>query len=177
MKGTLIQLSMLFAIILISYSCKKKTEQEPKIEIDETNLTVCPDRGDCHYLFTEHADINDESMLLKIGDYRLFWIDFENPTMNSKLYIKARMQGKDFLLDKTAIVAGRVRLTRGCPSCLMSPFKILEDGFVKGINLTPGKPADQTKWLLEIKLIMEGMGTLKDTVYVKQYFYPNFIYN
>jgi|GEM_PF-619775 len=180
MKKTTLQLLMLLAIILISPSCKKKAEQEPKIEIDEKNLTVCPDKANCQYLFTENADVNEGPSLLKSGAYRLFWSDVRTTGMRATLYIKAPMQGKDFLLDKMAILAGRVKLVRNCPACLMFeiPYKMV-DGYVKGVNLTPERSADQAKWLLEIKVILQSEhdSSVKETIVVKQYFYPNFVYN
>jgi hypothetical protein len=53
------------------------------------------------------------------------------------------------------------------------------DGYVKGLNLFREKSADQTKWVIEAKIILqaESEPSVKDTLYVKQYFYPNFIYN
>lgn len=78
------------------------------------------------------------------------------------------MQGSSFQLDKSAIAAGRVVLYRSCPACSMFPLKPV-DGYVKGINLTPEKPADQTKWLLEAKIILgdaSGETSYRDTLYV-----------
>ena len=170
----------LFAIILISSACSKQKdkETEPKIEIDEKNLTACPENASCQYLFTENTDLGEQPGTLRSGAYRLFWSEIQTPGMSAKLYIKGPMQGKDFSLGKADILEGRVKLVRSCPACSMIPFKEL-DGYVKGVNLTPEKPADQAKWLLEIKVIMgfDEEAVVKDTVYVKQYFYPNFVYN
>lgn len=180
MKNISIQVMVLFTIILINLSCSKdkNKEEKPKIEIDEKNLTVCPDNANCQFLFTENGDLNESPSTLKTGTYRLFWSDVQTPGMSAKLYIKAPMQGKDFSLDKADILAGRIKLFQICPACLTVPFKEL-DGYVKGINLTPDKPADQTKWLLEIKVVLgvDEESYVKDTVYIKQYFYPNFVYN
>lgn len=170
----------LFAVILISFSCSKHKdkEAEPKMEIDEKNLTACPENASYQYLFTENTDLGERPGTLKSGAYRLFWSEIQTPGMSAKLYIKAPMQGKDFSLDKTAILAGQVKLIQSCPACAMIPFKEL-DGYVKGINLTPEKPADQAKWLLEIKVVVgfDEEVISKDTIYIKQYFYPNFVYN
>ena len=180
MKKTTIQLLMLLAIVLINFSCSKDRDKEPKIEIDEKNLTACPENANCQYLFTESADLNEGPSIFKTGSYRVFWSNVQIPGMSATLYIKAPMQGKDFLLDKTAILAGRVKLVRNCPACLMFeiPFKEV-DGYVKGINLTPGKRTDETRWLLEVNLILEAQdgSDAKSTVSIKQYFYPNFVLN
>lgn len=177
MKRTLIQLSMLFTIVLISFSCKKKTEQEPRIEIDETNLTVCLEKGTCQYLFTEYADVSEQPAIFKSGDYRIFWSEVQSPGITARIYVKAPMHSNTFSLGKADILDGRVKLFTSCPACLTAPFKPV-DGYVKGINLTPDRPADQTKWLLEIKIVsrVEGSANL-ETLVVKQYFYPNFVYN
>lgn len=170
MKKTIVQLLMLFAISLINLSCSK--EKNPKAAIDEYNLTACPEGTTCQYLFTENADLNEEVSSPKTGPYRLFYSSVKTPAMLVQLYIKAPMQGNDFVLDKAAILSGRVKLVNNCANCLMATQTIV-DGFVKGINLTLNKPADRTKWLLEIKVLLSG----GDTIYVKQYFYPNFVYN
>nr|WP_121269144.1 hypothetical protein [Pedobacter schmidteae] len=177
MKRTVIQLSLLIAITLFTISCKKRN-QEPKVQIDETNLTVCPDKGTCQYLFTEHADLNDRpevSALFKTGNYRVFWSNVEYPGVTARIYIKAPMQGTSFSLNKADVLAGRVVLFTSCPTCLTAVFKPV-DGYVKGINLTPEKRADQAKWLLEIKIVsrIEGSANV-ETLLVKQYFYPNFV--
>jgi hypothetical protein len=176
MKRIFIQLVALSAITLISFSCKKKNE-ETKIEIDESNLTVCPDRGTCQYLFTENADLKEQPAIFKTGDYRLFWSEVQSSGLTARIYIKAPMQGKSFSLSKDDILAGRLILFTSCPTCLTATFTPV-DGYVKGINLTPEKPADQTKWLLDIKVVsrIEGSPNL-ETLLVKQYFYPNFIFN
>lgn len=180
MKKTTIQLLVLFTMILVNLSCSKDKdkEKEPKIEIDEKNLTACPDHASCQFLFTENRDLNESPATLKAGTYRLFWSDIQTPGMSAQLYIKAPMHGKSFSLDKADILAGRVKLIQICSSCSTVPLKEL-DGSIKGINLTPDKPADQTKWLLEIKLILgvDAESYVKDTVYIKQYFYPNFVFN
>jgi hypothetical protein len=177
MKRTTIQL-LLSALILTHSACSKKDNLD-KIKIEETDLTLCPENSECEYLFTENADIEGTMPTFKSGAYRLFWAGITQPGMDSRLYLKAPMQGNSFQLDKSAIAAGRVVLYRSCLACSMFPLKPV-DGYVKGINLTPEKPADQTKWLLEAKIILgdaSGETSYRDTLYVKQYFYPNFVYN
>lgn len=179
MKRTTIKLLLLSALILTQSACSKKEDLD-KIKIDETNLTACPENTNCEYLFTESADIEGTMPTFKSGGYRLFWANVNYKSVNSKLYLKAPMKGSTFQLDKSAIVAGSVTLFRNCPTCLMTPTVSIADGYVKGVNLNPEKPADQTKWLLEAKIILEdtiGGTVYRDTLYIKQYFYPNFVYN
>jgi hypothetical protein len=180
MKKKSIHLLILLTVILINLSCTKDKEpqKQPKIEIDGKNLTACPEKATCQYLFAENTDLNIEPIIFKTGNYRVFWSEVQTPDMSAKLYIKAPMQGKDFSLGKTDILEERVKLIRACPACSMIPLKEL-DGYVKGINLTPDKPGDQAKWLLEIKLIVgaDDESYVKDAIYIKQYFYPNFVYN
>jgi hypothetical protein len=179
MKRTTIKLLLLSTLVLTQSACSKKDNLD-KIKIDETGLTSCPENAHCEYLFTESADIEGTMPTFKSGGYRLFWANVDYKGVNSKLYLKAPMQGNKFQLDKSAIVAGNALLFRNCPTCLMTPVMPVTDGYVKGVSLTPEKQADQTKWLLEAKIILKdeiGGTTYRDTVYVKQYFYPNFVYN
>lgn len=179
MKRISVQLLMLSTLILTQYACSKDDELD-KIKIEEKNLTSCPDKSQCQFLFTENADIEGTMPTFKSGDYRLFWAGITQPGMESRLYLKAPMKGNSFQFDKSAIEAGKVVLYRSCPACFMFPLRPIADGYVKGVNLTPNKPADQTKWLLEAKIILEdgsGETSYRDTLYIKQYFYPNFVYN
>lgn len=179
MKRIATQLILLAGVISMQIACTKKSDLE-RLGIDDANLTTCPANSDCEYLFTENADIEGAVPTFKSGNYRMFWAGITEPGMDSRLYIKAPMTGNSFYLDKSSIAGGSVVLYRSCAACLMFPLRPIADGYVKGINLTPGRPADQTKWLVEARVILEdssGGSTFKDTLYVKQYFYPNFVYN
>lgn len=147
--------------------------------IDESNLTDCPANATCQYLFTENVDLNPNSFSApQQGRYRLFWAEAKQAESTMSVYVKAAMEGTKFELTKADVLAERVLLYRSCPTCMMIPFKVV-DGYAKGVNMTPEKPADQTKWLLEIKLVIryEGTSMADETVFIKQYFYPNFVYN
>jgi hypothetical protein len=178
MKKITVYLLALSLFSATEFSCKKKEKVEPKIEIDEKNLTQCPESASCQFLFTERADVDVWETIVRTGDYRLFWAGINYNGVDSKLYIKAPMKGNSFSMNKADILAGRIYYVQSCPACLLNPLKPIE-GYVKGINLTPERPADQSKWLLEIKLYMvpiEG-DHVTDTLSVKQYFQPNFMFD
>ena len=179
MRKITIQLLMVMTTILICTSCSKDKGKITKDEIDEKNLTPCPENADCQYLFTEDADLSEDGSKLITGPYRLFWADIQTPGYRTTLYIKAPMEGKSFSINKKAMLGGKVKLIRSCAACLMTPFRLIEDGYIKGVNLTPDKQADQTKWLLEAEVILEATGqpAKRDTLHVKQYFDPNFVFN
>lgn len=174
---TLLYFTLLIVSIL-NVSCNKDRGLKPSVEMDETNLTACPANTNCESLFTEHAQFVAQDGIKKFGKYRLFWASTFSSGMTSTIYVEAPMEGDTFSLGKEDILAGRVKFLQYCPACNTIDYKPI-DGYVKGSNLTPDKRADQTKWLLEIKIILgvEGNASLKQTMYIKQYFYPNFIYD
>lgn len=171
MKNLLKSLLIVPAIMVLS-SCKQNNV------VPDDNLTSCPVNGTCTSLFTEQADVNVQNWTFMNGPYRLFWYDYKTGGLTTKLYIKAPIDGTSFSLGKTDVLAERVVFTQSCVSCNFIPLKAI-DGYVKGKNMEPGKRADQTRWLLEGKIILQGVNEplAKDTLYFKQYFYPNFIYN
>jgi len=169
----------LLLLVSISLSCSKRNDENAAPVIDEKNLTACPLNANCQYLFTERADINPGHGNLITGNYRVFWSSVVNQGVNAVIYIKAPMTVKSFILKREDIVGGKIEISRSCPACLFAASKLV-DGYVKGINLSPDQPADQTKWILEAQIISEsvyGASPVRDTVTVKQYFYPNFVYN
>ncbi len=169
---TLQKLLLMVPVIMVLASCKQTNV------VPDENLTTCPTNGTCSALFTEEADINTQYMSLMTGIYRVFWYNYQVGGLSSKLYVKAPMEGTSFTLGKADILAGQVIFAQSCPSCNLIPLKAV-DGYVKGKNMEPGKRSDQTRWLLEGKIILQGVNEplAKDTLYFKQYFYPNFIYN
>ncbi|MFA6084006.1 hypothetical protein [Mucilaginibacter sp.] len=158
-------------------SCTKKGDVQKEVKIDDKNLTSCRSGAGCEYLFTEQADLKVDNSF-KTGTYRLFWFKEQSPGISTSVYIKAPMQGNSFELTKADLLANRVQFSQLCPACYLISFKPV-DGYVKGVNTTPEKPADQARWLLEGKVILQGTAdpSIKDTVFVKQYFSPNFIFN
>jgi hypothetical protein len=163
--------------IALFLSCTKKGDVQKELKIDDKNLTSCRSGAGCEYLFTEQADLNADNGF-KTGTYRLFWFKEQSPGFSTTVYIKAPMQGNSFELTKADLLAGRVQFSQSCPTCYLIPFKPV-DGYVKGINTAPEKPADQIRWLLEGKVILQATAnpSIRDTVFVKQYFSPNFVLN
>ena len=178
MRTQITFITLIIAGTLFGTSCSKKNDGEPVVMVDEKNLTGCPLNADCQYLFTERADVNSGPGTFTTGSYRVFWNSTLIEGRSAVLYIKAPMAGNSFSLNQADVTSGKVELSRSCPACYFVASKIV-DGYVKGINLTPDKPADQTKWIIEAQIIFDAMygPSIKDTVSVKQYFYPNFVYN
>ncbi|QEM10511.1 hypothetical protein [Mucilaginibacter rubeus] len=177
MKSKLILPLLLLSSTSLFHSCSKQKSEKNQPAIDGKNLTTCGEGSNCSFLFTEQADFEGYTTL-KPGVFRVFWSSQRTSGITTTLYIKAPMQGKSFSLTKTDIIGGKIQFNRSCPACLMyeAPFKPV-DGYVKGINTTPNNRADQTKWLVEAKIFLQadGIPQLKDTVFVKQYFDPNFV--
>ncbi|MCD0488289.1 hypothetical protein LPB86_08615 [Pedobacter sp. MC2016-14] len=178
MRNLIMLTAALLTATILNVSCNKDRGIKPSIEIDETNLTACPANTNCESLFTEHAQFVPQDGIKKLGVYRLFWASTVSSGMTSTIYVEAPMEGDTFSLGKEDILAGRVKFLQHCQGCNTIGYKPV-DGYVKGRNLTPDKRADQTKWLLEIKIILgvEGNTSFTQTMYIKQYFYPNFIYD
>lgn len=175
MKYLILKLMLLIVVGSFLASCEKQNGDSPFLT--DENLTSCgPNRG-CQYLFTEQADLMLPQLNFTSGEYRVFWYSSNLGALSNRLFIKAPMKS-EFELNSQDILEGKVIFRQICPSCNMIELKPV-GGFVKGRNTTPNKRSDQTKWLLEAKLFLEGVNQplLKDTLYVKQYFYPNFVYN
>ncbi|MGF7081150.1 hypothetical protein [Mucilaginibacter sp. UYCu711] len=171
MKNFVYRLSMLCVGIVSLASCNNK-QGNP-----EPGLTNCKD---CQFLFSESADIAIPGYNLISGSYRLFWSETKKSVVTQKMFIKAPMQGNSFTLTKADIIAGKVVVLDICPSCDLIGVKPV-DGFVKGENTTPTSRGDKSRWLIEAKIIREPVGVAnikyRDTIYIKQYFEPNFMLN
>ena len=171
---TLSKLLLIVPAVILSITSCTKTNIIP----DDNNLTACPVNGTCQSLFTENADVNEQTLALFTAQYRLFWDEYQIQNHSTKIFVKAPMAGNSFHLKSADILAGRVLVIQGCANCLTVAYKPVA-GYVKGINRDPGKPADQSRWLLEAQIIRQAMNhpELKDTLYFKRYFTPNFVYN
>lgn len=168
----IIPLLLALTLSLSMFSCRKdKATPDETVRIDERNLTACPERSECRYYFTENSDFGAAVFPLTSGAYRMFSINTASNGYGYILYIKAPMTGTSFSFNKKDIVEGRVKIINTCISCMFIPMEPI-DGYVKGLNLTPDKPAAQAKWILEAKIIMETKTEPQTTtdIYVKQYF-------
>ena len=178
MKHQFFTLALLIGTILLINACKKQ-KAEPILV--EDNLTSCGGKN-CSYLFYEHKDLDSPRLNYKLGQFRVFEYasaSIYTPNLQefTKVFIKAQVLGTSFTLNQQELLS-KVSFVQSCASCNMIGLKV-KGGYAKGINLTPNKPADQTKWLIEAKLFLgvDGVSKAVDTLYIKQYFYPNFVYN
>lgn len=162
---------MLAITLMLGLSCSKEKE----VDIDEKNLTSCEIGASCKYVFTEKSDLDKSPIVVIAGNYRLFLVENIKGPSQVSLFIKAPMSGQQFTLNDKDILNGMVKYYQVCLSCDYVALKPV-GGSVKGKNLTPEKPANQSKWLIEANILMEAVNnpTVKHTVYVKQYFTPNF---
>lgn len=170
---------LLLLIVIGAVSCKKDRPAQDQSFIDKNNLTDCPANATCQYLFSENADFTLNYLGVdQPGRYRLFWAEAKQESSALSVYVKAPMAGTKFELTKADVLAGLVLPYTSCPTCYAIPFKVV-DGYAKGVNTTPEKVADQTKWLLEIKLVLryEGSSMPDETIFIKQYFNPGFVNN
>lgn len=168
--------TLLFALLALIFSvssCSKDNGTRRDIKIDENNLTLCAPDADCQNLIHNNSDIA-ATFDLKAGKYRVFERNVKRSGISSLLYIKVPMNAASFSMDKNDILNGLLRYNTSCPACGMLPSKVV-GGYAKGLNLTASKNAGQMKWIIEAQIIMEiqGQPVFNDTVYVKQYFYPN----
>lgn len=165
-------LSFITIVLIAFVSCKDKGD----LTISADNLTECPAETNCSYIFTESADVTD-NFNFKSGIYRVFKVQKRNGDRSESLFIKAPMDGKSFTLSAEEIKT-RFSLRTDCAGCFILVSKPLF-GTVKGVNTTPDKPADQAQWLLDINVVIGTVNTEipVDTIRIKQYFSPNFVYN
>lgn len=174
MKKIIIIPLVLLTIGLIS--CSKN-----RIEISPDNLSACQTNSQCSYLFSDKADV-DSFHRVQLGVHRLFWYKEDRNLggcqLLSTLWIKAPFNKNTFLLDTKDISDGLVSYSQSCACCMLVGLKPI-GGYVKGLNISPDKRADQTKWLIEAEIVLGTIhsNTPVDTLYIKQYFDPNFVYN
>ena len=163
------------AACTLAFSCKKDKHIVEESRLTDKNLSACAPQTTCQYLFTEQADVSANGAL-KPGNYRVLWFTQLTGGNTTTLFIKAPMQGNTFKLDKNDILAGKVQYYQDCAVCNLVALKPV-DGHVLAINKTPGNRADNTRWLLEADIILQGLNNpgVKDTLHVKQYFNANFV--
>ncbi len=165
-----LNLLLLGLALIFSLSCSKKNES---VEIDEQNLTACEGQIPCKYVVTEKADIGNNPFEVKTGSYRLFSLQVDNATFQTRLYIKAPMGTQQFTLNDKDIKNGKAQYYMSCTSCDYVAYKVV-GGYAKGKNLNLAQPSNQSKWLIEAKIELEAIADskVKQTLFVKQYFMP-----
>lgn len=177
-KNTLLMLTLI--TIIAFQACKKADE----ITITDDNLTTCPVSFSCEYKFSDNSSV-DSSFKLQAGKNRVFVSQAKQvspPYQMNSLFFIAPQDDKNFILNASDIVNGKVKYIFGCPSCCFPINLIPTGGFVKGVNLTPAKITTQSKWLIEAQIILSANNQQNklvpyDTLFIKQYFYPSFVSN
>ncbi|MEO5912208.1 MAG: hypothetical protein ABIP95_15060 [Pelobium sp.] len=181
MKNKLILIpAMLLGISCAMVACNKADE----ITLSEDQLTTCDSNATCENIFTLSSDVDRNYNYVAEGNYKVFTArkTYTGSQSQTNLFIMAPKNGDSFSLSGNDIKNGRVKLQLICTACNYANFKLI-GGEVKGKNLLPEKALDQSKWLIEAKIIMatdlqvKGDQKLKDTIYIKQYFYPNFVFD
>lgn len=169
---------IIYAVLLLSAifssSCSK---DEGYVEnIDEKDLTPCPQNYDCKYYYSERSNVEDNSIMITKGKYRVFWSESGLPGFSIKAFILAPVNGTSFYLSEKQVLAGRIKYLSNCPACFSIPLEI-GGGYSKGRLVNAANGTGSQKWLLETKLYLKLAGsqtkTFIDTVFVKQYYYLN----
>lgn len=174
MKNAQITMFSLLAFMAFNVSCSKKQDLPEQVEINDKDLTACPAGSACNNTYTDRVDMVQDQLRLIAGNYRIFSVSVETAGITRVVYIKAPMEGKSFSLNKEDILNGMAKTDVICPLCNWVPFRII-DGYVKGVNMARSTRPDEKRWLIEAKIITQAQGitpVTKDSIYVKQYFYP-----
>ena len=169
----IIYLVVFLSAILVS-SCSK---DEGYVEnVDEKELTSCPLNYDCTYYYSERSNVEDNSLMITKGNYRVFWSEGGLPGFSVRAFILAPVNGTSFYLSEKEVLAGRIKYLSVCPACLSIPLEI-GGGYSKGKLVNPANGSGSQKWLVETKLYLKFAGSSNakfiDTVFVKQYYYLN----
>lgn len=154
-------------LLVIGLSC---TKDDGNIENpDEQGLTPCLEGSYCNYSYADNSKLSDASGQVGKGDFRVFSSVIQSCRL---VYIEAPMKGNDFYIDNTAIQKDVAKVKNNTATCFTPDlkFKVI-GGFSKGKKLKD--LSGNEKWLLETKLFFTVEDTNhRDTLYIKQYYYP-----
>ena len=90
--------------------------------------------------------------------------------ITTKLYAPSLLNQTRFLITDKQIRDGAVTYVNACPTCFLAPLKPV-GGYVKGSK------ADGNRWLIDaVVVLQDASAKYSDTLYLKQYFTPNFKY-
>jgi len=98
-------------------SCRKDRGFMPEDALNERNLTLCPERSNCKYVFDEYPFTEAKDGIVKQGFYRMYWASVERQGQSLFLVIEPRTEGDAFFLSNEQIVKGFVKVIFGCPTC------------------------------------------------------------
>ncbi|MEJ7560120.1 MAG: hypothetical protein WKF66_17555 [Pedobacter sp.] len=164
-------LRIIFAMLLLSTGLSCSKDDGYVENFNEEGLTPCPVNSNCQYLYTDNANFPDDDGIVGKGEFRIFSNRLDGPD-GMLVYIKAPMKGNTFYIDNSDIQKDFVKIIHMCALCYGAPlsFKVT-GGFSKGKKLID--LSGKEKWLLDTKLFytIENTGS-KDTLQVKQYYYP-----
>jgi hypothetical protein len=154
-------------LLVIGLSC---TKDDGHVENpNEQGLTPCPADSYCEYSYADNSEFSDANDQVGKGNARVFTSVIQSCRL---VYIKTPMEGDDFYIDNTAIQKDVVKVKNNTTTCFAADLKFkVTGGFSKGKKLKDllGKE----KWLLETELFIAVEDiNYKDTLYVKQYYYP-----
>jgi len=172
MKKSTLNLFVLVLFIGITVACSKKQDLQPQIQIDEKNLTDCPNGLSCKYWFTENNILSPNAPFGN-NDIRIFYAALTTDIGTTIISIETPRLANSFTLTAEDIINGKAVINNSCPACYSAPFKLV-GGSIKGINKSARetRPTKSEKWLIEAQIIRQYLGSTTDTIYVKQYFYP-----
>lgn len=152
------------------------------INISETELTTCDSASKCENIFTLSSAVDSNFQYVADGNYKVFTARKTYSNSQTNLFILAPRNGNSFIVSDKDIQKGLVKIKYISSLGFPIGFKAV-GGEIKGKNLLPDKALDQSKWLLEATVYLaadaqiKGDQKLKDTLYIKQYFYPNFVFD
>jgi hypothetical protein len=154
-------------LLVIGLSC---TKDDGYVENpNEQGLTPCPADSYCEYSYADNSEFSDANDQVGKGNARVFTSVIQSCRL---VYIRTPMGGNDFYIDNTAIQKDVVKVKNNTTICFTPDLKFkVTGGFSKGKKLKDllGKE----KWLLETRLFIAVEDiNYKDTLYVKQYYYP-----
>jgi hypothetical protein len=169
MKTNFISILSLLAILSFN-ACNKPVVEEPEI------ISCISDDGFKGEYF--NASSLKSNYQINEGNNRVFVASKKETSWENRFYFIAPNSGNSFNLNSNDIKNGLVKYLFICPACnfiIQSPI----DGFVKGENITPEKPINETTWMIDAKIILTtdlsqpNHSKFRDTVCIKQVFYPS----
>jgi hypothetical protein len=174
--------NLIYFSLLIIFAGLNACNKTSGINISETQLTTCDNGANCDYIFTLSSDVDSDFHYVADGNHKVFTYKKNFGSNQTNLFILAPKTGNSFSISNNEIKNGLVKVQFISPLGLSVGFKAV-GGEVKGKNLPPEKALDQSKWLIDAKIYLaadakvKGDQKIKDTLYLKQYFYPNFVFD
>lgn len=164
-------ISILTLLTILSFNACIKTEvQKPEII-----TCILEDGFKGEYYNSSSLDNNHQ---INKGNNRVFIANKTEANWESRFYFITPNDDNSFNLNSNDIKNGLVKYLFICPNCnyvLQTPI----DGYVKGQKITPQNAEAEANWLIEAQIILtadlsqSNNPKYRDTVCIKQVFYPN----